>query len=72
MNDMISLNENGIIGMLRAREMIRGKISVKQNCAIVEKTNNGFSIRSVEPHEMGDVPILGEINYEHCKKTLDS
>jgi len=69
---MRELNDQGIVGLLYLRELIRGKIQEDQNCAIVREAPTGYQIQFVRRHEMGDTLILGEINYEHCAKAMES
>lgn len=69
---MKELNDQGIIGLLYLRELIRGKIVEDQNCAIVREAPTGYQVEFVRRNEIDDTLILGEINYEHCAKAMES
>ena len=69
---MKELNDQGLIGLLYLRELIRGKIVEDQNCAIVREVPKGYQVTFVRRNEIDDTLILGEINYEHCAKAMES
>jgi hypothetical protein len=69
---MKELNDKGLIGLLYLRELIRGKIVEDQNCAIITVVDKGYQVQFVHRNEIDDTLILGEINYEHCAKAMES
>jgi len=54
---MKELNDQGIIGLLYLRELIRGKIVEDQNCASITVVDKGYQIQFVHRNEIDDTLI---------------